>query len=357
MKFFDRRAVEDTDPRVFIGRRIYVNRQGQEQVTESWHAECFYKGHTHCVSLNTASLSVAIHRAHQLSEKVREVGAAPVRRAIDLAELARLYLAMQTNRNRAPKTLEAYELCLACFVAWAKPRFNGPAETFTTQLFWEFHRAMVDDGYAAKTRAARLVLIKQIFKWGALEELIARNPLQREKVDEAKAAPQPCYDPAQVNAILEETINEQLARALYATLAYSGIRFGEARALRWINVVMPQDRAGHLCIAEGGSDETTKNGETRRIPMHPELRKILEALPRRGELVFYSPRSKRHPDGGRPLNQSTWLKHLKQVCARCGFENPDQYKLHTFRHAFASMCARNSVAYKYALTWLGHSSS
>src|SRR5204863_1429530 len=79
--------------------------------------------------------------------------------------------------------------------------------------------------------------------------------------------------------------------------------------------------------------------------------------PRSGELVFYSPRSKRHPDGGRPLNQSTWLKHLKQVCARCGFENPDQYKLHTFRHAFASMCARNNVAYKYALEWLGHSSS
>src|SRR4051812_43109952 len=59
----------------------------------------------------------------------------------------------------------------------------------------------------------------------------------------------------------------------------------------------------------------------------------------------------------RPLNQSTWLKRLKQLCAQCGFANPNQYKLHTFRHAFASMCARTNVAYKYALSWLGHSSS
>lgn len=64
---------------------------------------------------------------------------------------------MQVNKNRAPKTLEKYELVLACFVAWAKQNFNGPAEAFTERMFWAFNRAMIDDGYADKTREGRLV--------------------------------------------------------------------------------------------------------------------------------------------------------------------------------------------------------
>jgi integrase len=51
------------------------------------------------------------------------------------------------------------------------------------------------------------------------------------------------------------------------------------------------------------------------------------------------------------------LARLKQLCARCGFANPRQYKLHTFRHVFASMCARTNVSHRYALSWMGHSSS
>jgi len=41
----------------------------------------------------------------------------------------------------------------------------------------------------------------------------------------------------------------------------------------------------------------------------------------------------------------------------CVFEKPRKYKLHTFRHHFASLCANHNVAYRKALAWLGHSSS
>lgn len=36
---------------------------------------------------------------------------------------------------------------------------------------------------------------------------------------------------------------------------------------------------------------------------------------------------------------------------------PWQYKLHTFRHFFASYCAQQNLSYKYVLEWMGHSSS
>ena len=41
----------------------------------------------------------------------------------------------------------------------------------------------------------------------------------------------------------------------------------------------------------------------------------------------------------------------------CKFEKPDEFKLHSFRHHFASLCANHGVAHRKALAWLGHSSS
>ena len=51
------------------------------------------------------------------------------------------------------------------------------------------------------------------------------------------------------------------------------------------------------------------------------------------------------------------LKRLKILCAKCKFNNPTQYKLHSFRHHFASLCANHGVAHRKALAWLGHSNS
>lgn len=110
-------------------------------------------------------------------------------------------------------------------------------------------------------------------------------------------------------------------------------------------------------MQRGGSGETTKNRKIRRVPLHPELRKMLEAMTRQGDRVFYSRPSPRYPNGGHPLDEGHLLRSLKRLCKRCGFDNPKQYKLHTFRHAFASMCARTNVAYKYALAWMGHHDS
>ena len=48
---------------------------------------------------------------------------------------------------------------------------------------------------------------------------------------------------------------------------------------------------------------------------------------------------------------------VKTLCRQCGFDNPRQCKLNTFRHCFASCCARRNLYYKYVLEGRGHSSS
>ena len=59
----------------------------------------------------------------------------------------------------------------------------------------------------------------------------------------------------------------------------------------------------------------------------------------------------------RSVTERRLLKRVKELCRECAFENPRQYKLHSFRHHFASLCANHNVAYRKALAWLGHSSS
>jgi integrase len=95
----------------------------------------------------------------------------------------------------------------------------------------------------------------------------------------------------------------------------------------------------------------------RRIPIHPELRPILDAVPRQFDRIFTAQPSPKFPEGGAPVNERRCLVALKPLCKRCGFSTPNQYKLHTLRHTFASMCARNNISYKYALEWMGHRSS
>jgi site-specific recombinase XerD len=62
------------------------------------------------------------------------------------------------------------------------------------------------------------------------------------------------------------------------------------------------------------------------------------------------------PDG-KKVPPKKLRRYLKNLCRQCGFENPQQYKLHTFRHFFASYCAQRNLSYKYVLEWMGHSSS
>ena len=60
---------------------------------------------------------------------------------------------------------------------------------------------------------------------------------------------------------------------------------------------------------------------------------------------------------GKQVSSKKLRRYLKSLCKQCGFENPKQYKLHTFRHFFASYCAQQNMSYKYVLEWMGHSSS
>ena len=97
-------------------------------------------------------------------------------------------------------------------------------------------------------------------------------------------------------------------------------------------------------VRRGGSSDSTKDKDERFVPVHPKISPHLSPRKKAG-LVF------------KGIAERTLLARLKDLCATCKFDAPDGYKLHSFRHHFASLCANHRVAYRKALAWLGHSSS
>lgn len=356
MKLVGRQPVEGTTPTVYIGHRTYRDRHTRRQkISKTWYAEYCLEAQRYYVALGSTNRAAAVKGAHAIVQRIEAGQPNSGRRRVALSELNDVYMTMQRNRGRAPKTLEKYEYVLNELVVWADAKDVRSANSFSERDFWAFNQYMTDTELSAKTRYDRLVIVKQCFKYTCRTKLIATNPLAGIAMDKPGSAPQPCFTPDQVAVLLDKADPHEAA--IFATMAYTGMRFGEVRDLRPTDLLWDQGAHGFIVVQRGESAGTTKGRRMRRIPIHPLLRDILKKLKTHTERVFTARPSEKHPAGEGPIAERRLLVSLKRLCRRCGFVSPDQYKLHTFRHAFASMCARNNISYKYALEWMGHRSS
>lgn len=177
-----------------------------------------------------------------------------------------------------------------------------------------------------------------------------------------------CWTKDEVIAILEYTRARPKLLWLYvllATLAYSGMRIGEAIGLRWRNVdlatgiikVVDDSTTGR---AKGGSAQTNKGGRDRSFPIHDELMPILQGIPKHADgYVFHSPR------GARLKTDTIRIILVRDVLAPLApsFPTPEEEpgfadgRLHSFRHSFCSLYAIEGTSQQVVMQWLGHRDS
>ena len=356
MKLVDRQPVPGTMPTIYIGHRPYRDKQtGRQKVSRRWYAEYCLDGQRKYEPLRTTNKNVAIRAAHEIINRIQSGKARPPGRRVRIEDLIPDYLNLVRSKGRAPRTLEKYEYVLDQFVKWSKQCGIVAAGAFTEAHFWQFNQHMTDAKLAEPTRYDRLIIVKQLFKWAARTNQISANPLLGIAMHDPESPVQPCFAPGQVADLLEKADPHE--GAIFACFAYTGMRFGEVCELRWEDLLLDEGGSGFVMVRRGGSAHSTKGRRMRRIPIHPILRKVFNRQPRTFDRVFTARPSRKHPNGGGPIDERRLLRSLKRLCKRCGLVNPTQYKLHTFRHAFASMCARNNVSFKYALEWMGHKNS
>jgi len=348
MKLVDKQVVEATKPTIYIGKRTYKSRKtGEVHVGRPYWAEYFTNGKQYQEPLKTTNKSVAVRSAYALSERI-ERGQCKVRdsrRTIE--ELADGYLAFCKARKLAKKTLVKYEGQKERFKEWCKSEGIKRARTFSPDDLFAYRTYLAEQcELSDKSIYHETIVIKQMFKWAARNGYLSRNLLEPVRFAKVKSPKQPCFTMEQVELLLSNA--EKWAVPMFAALAFTGMRIGKLAQLHWEDVDL---ESNVIHVQRGGSEGRTKDKEDRFIPLHArKLRPIYQSLARQSELVFLMPK-------GKPVSQKKLLAYLKDLCRQCGFEDPRQYKLHTFRHFFASYCAQQNLSYKYVLEWMGHSSS
>lgn len=121
-------------------------------------------------------------------------------------------------------------------------------------------------------------------------------------------------------------------------LAYSGVRIGEARWVTWADVNSSRKQL-HI---KGDPETATKNGETRFVPMIPELEQMLTDL------------RKERP--GESANATVMRvfecqNSMTHAATKIGMKRITH---HDLRHLFATICIESGVDIPTVSRWLGH---
>jgi integrase len=357
MKLAARQIVEGTHPRLYMGHRVYVDaKTGRDRISRHWYVEWNENGVKRSEALRTTNKQAAIRKAHKIAERIAR-GELPEPPSETLEHLTGVYLETLSGRDRAPRTVEKYTNILERFVDHAGEHKIVFARQYTETHFWSFSQKLIQESLSPKTRYNYLTIIKQMFRWAARNRRLPANPLEHARLDEPGESEQPVFTAADVSLLLQGADPHE--RAIYTFLAYTGARFGEARDVTWDDLLLKDGKHGFVVIRRGGSGTTTKSRRSRRIPIHPELRKVLDQLPRHStsRRLFHARPSEKYPSGDGPIDERRILRGLKRLCVTLELAKGDSYMLHKFRHFFASMLASQQVSYKYALEFMGHSSS
>ncbi|MHC4234086.1 MAG: tyrosine-type recombinase/integrase [Planctomycetota bacterium] len=146
----------------------------------------------------------------------------------------------------------------------------------------------------------------------------------------ARARPQPYFTTLQVDQIIATAAGEE--QPACALMGYAGLQIGEVEQLQWQDIHVRNRKLTMIHGQLGGSNESTKDKDDRFVPIHPKVADLFAPLTKDWGRIFSR------------ITERRLLKRLKALCTECGFDNLQQYKLHSFRHHFASLCARNRVA-------------
>lgn len=211
-----------------------------------------------------------------------------------------------------------------------------------------------------KNETPYITMLKNLFSYAVKIEIIEKNPFQN--VDrirkESKQEKKNSFTRDELRAFLiacDELKNKQFS-ALFHLLAFTGMRQGEARALKWkdidlkgktvsINKTVSVDRENKEFIE---SSAKTK-GSNRVITLSDDIVSRLAAIKRNrneNELVFYDRQNKL-------IAPSSLRYNMKKACEAAGV---DYIGLHGLRHTFVSLAIESGIEPLEVAHIVGHSS-
>lgn len=220
---------------------------------------------------------------------------------------------------------------------------NQDMRTFTIMEVDRYKAAKIDEGLNPKTVNNHIVVLKKIFNsavdWGHMD----RNPIAKAKKFKEEEYQNGWLNREESEAFLK--MCDERWYPFFATLLWTGMRLGEALALRWEDIIWRSETIRVRRSVYQGQFGTPKSGKGRDIPMNSRLIEVLKSLRHlKGELVFSTA-------DGKLLDPANVKRPFAAALKKAGLP---QIRIHDLRHSFASQLVQRGVQLKAVQELLGH---
>ncbi len=237
---------------------------------------------------------------------------------------------------------------------------DTPITDITTDRVNELRAAMAGEGLSGRTINKTLALLHGVFKLVQELHALPANPVatarrakqRRRKLEQYLTAPE-------VLRLAAHAETPQDA-ALYELAAWTGLRWGELKALRFGDV----DFAGgyvyvnrnHPCH---GVEDVPKSGKPRAVPMWDQAARVLDTLSRRQN--FTDPEDYVFVTAvGGPLDYDSATKAFRRARDAAGLTSPRAHDstltFHDLRHSYGTMAAAIYGNLREVQEYCGHAS-
>ncbi len=334
-----------------IGNRLKIRKGGKKG---TWIADFHYDGQHRKKSMKTCNKKIAIDRAMKLENELLDGTYQNTESEIKLESAINRYIESLVTDKRARKTLVRYRGVLTKLLEFSQEKKRRLLKQITASLFDQF-RSERSSKVSARTLYHEGTICKTFLYWCVSRGLLKQNPLEKVKLNKPKPRLRPSPSLQDVQKILKDCTEGQ--KILYEALAYTGMRSGELRTLRKEDVDLKQN---WIHVVSRDDAERTKTGESRKIPIHPDLRTLLEkrsAAP--GPWYFTAEPSNKFPAGDHWINPKKLNERFLGVAERVGLpigRDDLGYTLHSLRHFFETHCVNQGIPQRVIDTWMGHQS-
>jgi integrase len=242
---------------------------------------------------------------------------------------------VELDRQRRPSTVIGYRSALNAHLL---PEFGSlPVEGITAEAIEEYRARLVREGrLSARSVNKLLVQLHSIFKRAQRRHRLPANPaagIDRQPLK--RSGDFRVLTPAEVEALGRAAASDQDA-AIYTVAAFTGLRLGELRALRWADVDFSKRliHARHNYTSRALGDP--KSGKVRSVPLIDQALTAFDRLSLRDhftgddDLVFCSA-------VGDYIDESALRRRYYAALDEAGLK---RLRFHDLRHTFGTLAVQ-----------------
>ena len=261
---------------------------------------------------------------------------------LSMKTMCNLYLDHQESRVTVgevkPRHISDHVSLLKAFV-----RFVGPHQlvsAISTLDLQNYRTKLITAGNSPNTINNRIAAVKAMYNWALDNEIIDHSPrLKALKKVTPQKTERPTFTASQIRTLLEHA-NVQMKGMIWLGLN-CGFGCTDCAELRWKNLDLENAR---VTFPRG------KTGIGRNLPLWPETVQALQAVPKRGELVFYTHSgnpwvrtiSSKQEDGTTKYTQDGAVtKEFLKLMKKAGIERPKGVGFYTLRRTAATVAANS----------------